>query len=102
MDKNNREEGFWRRSPDEASPLPWPTADVVWPNQAQFLVKLDELETVASAIDYMGYSFCRLCGRENGASEFIAGGFVWPEGLRHYVADHGVRPSRDFELFVLG
>lgn len=102
MDENSREEGFWRRALDEASHLPWPMPDVVWPSRTNFLVRLDELEAAALGMDFMGHSLCRLCGCQNGASEFMAGGWTWPEGLRHYIAVHRVRPSRDFELFVLG
>lgn len=38
-----------------------------------------------------GVSRCRLCGCANGSSELTDGvNFVWPEGLAHYVEQHGV------------
>ena len=39
-----------------------------------------------------GVSVCRLCGVANGSAEQTDGEhFVWPEGLAHYVEEHGVR-----------
>jgi hypothetical protein len=39
-----------------------------------------------------GVSVCRLCGAANGSAEQTDGEhFVWPEGLAHYVEEHGVR-----------
>ncbi|HTJ33294.1 MAG TPA: hypothetical protein VL738_08685 [Dactylosporangium sp.] len=39
-----------------------------------------------------GVSLCRLCGAANGRAEQTDGEhFVWPEGLAHYVEEHGVR-----------
>ncbi|MFG2039917.1 hypothetical protein [Dactylosporangium sp. NPDC048998] len=39
-----------------------------------------------------GVSVCRLCGAANGSTEKTDGEhFVWPEGLAHYVEEHGVR-----------
>ncbi|GAA2484689.1 hypothetical protein Ahu01nite_011730 [Winogradskya humida] len=38
-----------------------------------------------------GWSVCRLCGAANGTTELTDGKhFVWPEGLAHYVEEHGV------------
>jgi hypothetical protein len=33
-------------------------------------------------------------------SDFSMDVWEWPEGFRHYVAEHEVRPSPEFELFV--
>ncbi|WP_028708117.1 hypothetical protein [Propionicicella superfundia] len=44
---------------------------------------------------YMGYSPCRICGRDNGAAEYTDGTYVWPEGLAHYIYDHAVRLPED-------
>lgn len=45
---------------------------------------------------YMGYSRCRFCGQNNGYMELSDGHFVWPGGLAHYVAEHGVRLPKLF------
>ena len=94
-------EGYWRESEDEASPLPWPVQDPTWEHRGEFLVELRIIESTSAYTDWMGFSRCRLCGRDNGASDFRAGQWVWPEGYQHYIADHDVRPSREFEEFVL-
>lgn len=50
-------------------------------------------------IDYMGYSYCRLCSietQEMGASEQTDGIWVWPEGLKHYVEKHSVLLTNEF------
>jgi hypothetical protein len=39
----------------------------------------------------MGFSTCRICGRDNGAGEYLDDVVLWPEGLAHYVMDHSVR-----------
>ncbi len=38
-----------------------------------------------------GISDCRFCGAPNGSAERSDGVYVWPEGLAHYVREHGVR-----------
>lgn len=50
---------------------------------------------------YMGYSPCRLCGKDNGCLELSDGVYVWPEGLAHYLTDHSVRPPEPFLLHAL-
>lgn len=49
----------------------------------------------------MGFSLCRICNKPNGCSELTDGTFLWPEGLAHYVADHGVRLPEEFVANVL-
>jgi hypothetical protein len=97
---NIREEGYWRRAIDEPSLLPWPIPEPAWLGRDAFLQHLEEAQRTATVIDYMGHSTCRLCGRANGASEFSQSEWAWPEGLRHYIIDHHVRPSADFENFI--
>jgi len=38
-----------------------------------------------------GWSVCRFCGAWHGSSELTDGIYLWPEGLVHYVREHGVR-----------
>ena len=47
-------------------------------------------------VRYMGSSYCRICDKENGCSEFTDGTYTWPEGLAHYVRDHGLKPAQEF------
>lgn len=82
--------GYWRsdHSPD-------------WPDVTAFVDPgWDEEERHATwmyfsrgtiARTYMGYSPCRLCGRQNGSLEYTDGKYIWPEGVAHYIDDHAVR-----------
>lgn len=45
---------------------------------------------------FMGYSLCRFCGKNNGDLELSDGTYLWPSGLAHYVAEHGVRLPEEF------
>ena len=85
-----------------------PETDHSWPSPTDFIDEswdLEERDFIASYLlmglvvrTYMGYSRCRICGRENGDSELSDGRFVWPIGLSHYVSQHGVRlPTRFVE-----
>ena len=94
-------EGHWRRSADQVSALPWPMPDPTWIGRASFLARLGVLETAAQRVRYRGYSACRLCGKLNGSEGLRWGGWEWPSGFRHYVADHDVKPSGQFEAFVM-
>ena len=39
---------------------------------------------------YRGFSTCRICGCVNGSIELGRDGYVYPEGLVHYITDHNV------------
>ena len=43
-----------------------------------------------------GFSVCRVCGCANGSRTFVHGGFMWPDGFRHYIEEHNVKPSDEF------
>jgi len=94
-------EGHWRDSADEKSELPWPSPAPEWLGRPAFLKCLDEIEATAERILYRGKSLCRLCGCINGHEAFRLDGWEWPAGYRHYIAEHLVRPSQQFEEFTL-
>jgi hypothetical protein len=94
-------EGYWRAAIDERSDLPWPTAAPEWAGRAVFLRLLDGIEARAERIAYRGISICRVCGRDNGYEAFRLAGWEWPAGYRHYIGEHGVRPSLKFENYIL-
>lgn len=48
-----------------------------------------------------GWSTCRCCGKSNGSADFGDGVYVWPEGFGHYIAEHCVRPPKEFVDHVL-
>lgn len=97
---HNRE-GFWYSHEEPGLPRPvaedWP-----WPGQDEFLSALEKVEEKASITRYRGWSTCRLCGKPNGTATFASGKWQWPQGFRHYVQDHNVRPSLAFQEFILG
>ena len=78
-----------------------PETDHSWPAVENFVDMgwdADEREFVVSYLQSgvmvwgcMGFSLCRFCGQENGNLELSDGHFMWPDGLAHYVAEHGVR-----------
>ena len=93
-------EGHWRATPDEHSELPWPSPEPSWTERTSFLQKLAEVEPTAYRVEYRGYSRCRLCGQENGRDGLRVDRWEWPAGYRHYIDDHDVRPSPQFEQFI--
>ncbi len=94
-----RIEGYWRNGDEPQLPMPVP--DVDWPGRTEFLSRLGAMEARSRTTHYKGWSNCRLCGKMNGSKEYSLGQWSWPEGLAHYLRDHGVRPTPDFEAFVL-
>ena len=95
-----RYEGFWRSSLHADEDLPWPQPDAKWPQRAAFLEALDRAEAEAERVLFRGFSLCRVCGGQNGSESFQLDVWEWPSGFRHYVADHEVRPSPQFDRFV--
>ena len=98
--KTVKHEGYWSTSKDKPSKFPWPIPDPAWLGKTAFLSRLDKLEANAERVSWLGKSICRLCGCENGSQEFQFDDWVWPEGYRHYITDHCVRPSKQFEDFI--
>lgn len=98
-------EGFWCSSFEPNLPVPVPN-DESWPGQALFLRKLFTVQSKAPHVAFRGWSRCRLCGQANGNKEFteVINGqaWTWPEGFRHYVLEHNVRPSLAFQEFIIG
>ena len=94
-------EGYWRTTRDEENESPWPTPQEDWAGREPFLLCLDRAEADAERVAFRGHSFCRVCRCANGSEELRLSRWVWPAGYRHYVAEHSVRPSIDFEAFIL-
>ncbi|MBI3632446.1 MAG: hypothetical protein HY225_03290 [Candidatus Vogelbacteria bacterium] len=65
---------------------------------ADFLDKLKKLniETMPS----FGHHDCPYCGGAKSSSEIMAGGYIWPEMLTHYVRVHKYQPPQEFVDFV--
>lgn len=50
---------------------------------------------------FRGHASCRVCGERNGSTDLTDGVWIWPEGLAHYLKEHGVRPPQEFVDHVL-
>ncbi|HAP75784.1 MAG TPA: hypothetical protein DCR14_06840 [Acidimicrobiaceae bacterium] len=80
--------GYWASGTDASLPHPsdFVDGDAGPGNRAVG----DALDRGVPYLYAMGLSPCRICGKPNGAAEMTNGTYVWPEGLSHYVRDHGV------------
>ena len=95
--------GFWQPSkltrwtPQEERDLPrvQDCVDENWDAIERALI-LGYLKSFREHKAYRGWSDCRICGCNNGSSEFTDGVYAWPEGLHHYVLCHNVKPPQDF------
>lgn len=98
-------EGFWASDHETHLPTPVGTS---WRNRELFLRLLSRVESrVESGVEsvqYKGFSWCRMCDKSNGSIEYkldIGGNvWVWPDGYKHYIHYHQVRPSLAFEEFI--
>jgi len=74
--------------------LRWPDpvefVDGSWDEEVRRRVAT-HLETGTLVNQYRGISWCRFCEKDNGSAELTDGTYCWPEGLAHYVRNHGVR-----------
>jgi hypothetical protein len=82
--------GYWFGPAEEGWPNAQDFVDPDW-NQAERVEVIGWLDSGHLALAYRGYSRCRFCGCLNGTSLLSDGTYVWPDGLAHYLRDHGVR-----------
>jgi hypothetical protein len=99
-------EGFWHDKYERKNDgLPMPVANKnPWGNQQFFLEVLNRVEKgirITPDMCYRGYSECRICKCVNGSMEYQLDEWIWPEGFRHYVDRHNVKPSNEFIAFIL-
>ncbi|WP_332645158.1 hypothetical protein [Aeromicrobium sp.] len=87
--------GYWLGSTEPGWPDPRNFVDLSWNGDERAEVVL-HLRQGAVAKRYMGLSECRFCGELVGSLELSDGTYVWPEGLTHYVDQHGVRLPQSF------
>lgn len=101
-----RQEGFWCGANEQFSLFknePFPQANKMSQEETdQFLLLLTEFESKTPFFKCMGYSTCRICGQNNGTSTYYTDLFAWPNGYKHYIQEHGVRPSAAFVLHIRG
>ncbi|MFE6509228.1 hypothetical protein ACFVDI_02455 [Nocardioides sp. NPDC057767] len=93
--------GYWRSEYEPTLPDPRRHLDETWDDDERELV-VAYLRGGLPVLHMMGFSPCRLCDcSANGNAELTDGSYLWPQGLAHYVEDHGVRLPREFERHVL-
>lgn len=87
--------GYWRSEmhPEYPDPANW--VDSQWDTKERESVAV-YLGSGLVAVAFMGYSPCRICGIDNGNLELTDGTYQWPDGLVHYVEEHGVRLPQEF------
>jgi hypothetical protein len=83
--------GYWRSALEPRWPDPRDFVDASWDES--------DREAVAAYLEtggfepwaQCGYSWCRICGVDNGSCERSDGIYLWPEGLSHYIRQHNLR-----------
>ena len=82
--------GYWRSDENPEWPQVDTFVDPGWDEDER--IKTSAYFSSGTRVrQYMGYSRCRVCGEMNGSAELTDGTYLWPEGLAHYIREHGVR-----------
>ena len=88
--------GYWRSASRPDLPDPVDFVDPTW-DEKERLEAFVYLRSGIVTRAYLGFSPCRMCdNRGNGSLELTDGTYVWPEGLAHYVEQHGVKLPGEF------
>ncbi|MBL0745979.1 hypothetical protein [Nocardioides baculatus] len=94
--------GYWKSEQQPQLPDPRRFVDPSWDRDERDLVA-GYLRGGLPVVHMMGHSPCRMCSsQQNGVSELTNGGYLWPEGFAHYVADHEVRLPDEFVQHAIG
>lgn len=91
--------GFWRSGYQPYLPDPQDFTD--WSKPAEERARLVAyLDKGVKYFQYLGHSYCRFkCGipdGQMGTADMTDGVYVWPEGLSHYIEQHGVWLPQEF------
>lgn len=92
--------GYWRNDRHPEYPHPGDFVDTAW-DPAERRAVADYLSSGTVLEVWRGFSPCRFCDVDNGFRDLTDGSYAWPEGLAHYLSDHGVRPPQEFVDHVL-
>ena len=93
--------GYWRSEQHPEFPDPQSLVDATWDDDERHMLWA-YLSSGTMVVSCMGLSPCRLCGADNGALEYTDGVYQWPEGLAHYVGEHGVRLPSEVVAHAVG
>jgi len=99
--------GYWKDGPVDWRPNPALLVDRAWAesDEGKAVIAYLKSPTVTVREAYFGGSWCRFhCSRPDsqmGSRDMTDGTWIWPEGLVHYVEDHGVRLPAEFVAHVM-
>jgi hypothetical protein len=80
--------GYWKASLNDAYPFPQ-EVEVQLDSRVRSQV-VGYLDNGVRVQAYRGFSYCRYGCGPNGSTELSDGIWTWPDGLVHYVREHGV------------
>ena len=94
------QEGFWYSKLEPNFPKPCRGLFTNKKERDIFLNNLEEVELHARIIIYKGPSNCRICNNLNGCAtyhfEYKNIRYEWPDGFKHYIEKHKVKPTKQF------
>ena len=103
--------GFWKSKGEPEYPMPVVSSVK---HDEEFIEKCKEWNamyknclTDSRIAGYMGYSWCRLCEKKddqyvrNGVYEYTYEGYIFSEGIFHYIIDHNIDIDAGFKEMIL-
>jgi hypothetical protein len=89
--------GYWSGGEEEGYPHPEEFVDKNWDCEEKNLV-IQYLDQGKLLSNYQGKSWCRFGCKDidMGSKEFTDGEFAWPQGFKHYLEVHFVKPPLAF------
>lgn len=93
-------EGHWNNDRNDYPEFPMVVAAEDLPDKAAILKRLADREALAARHKFYAFSTCRCCGQVNGDTHYQHGRFIWPDGFRHYIEVHNIKPSDVFLDFL--
>ncbi len=99
--KKFKVEGYWWSEQEPHFSRPQVNSFKAYQEKLFVLTELDIRTAKSNITHFKGYSTCRICGCRNGSQAHTLDGWVWPEGFRHYIDVHNVKPSAEFIEWLL-
>jgi hypothetical protein len=93
--------GYWRSKYEPNLPRVEDYIDESWPIEERKLIT-DYLNTGKKHHSWVGWSDCRICGKDNGFKCLGDDEYDWPEGFGYYIIEHSVKPPEEFIEYVKG
>lgn len=106
--------GFWKSENEPNLPTPYITKNKYidgfedkckqWILHKKILNNIESRDGMVTDdrwIQYMGYSNCRICNKNNGDSTYTIGGWKFPDGIFHYVVDHHIEIPIKFQEMII-